>query len=145
MATAVYPYVQYSGMWTKQAQMQAVAAGTWTGLQFGGLYSWGSNLQGQLGLGTSGAGTYNSSPNQVGLLTTWANITTGMLGNAGGFSLATKTDGTLWAWGLNNYGQLGLGNTISYSSPKQVGALTTWSKISEGVYTSVAIDRKSVV
>ena len=29
MATVVYPYVQYSGMWTKQAQMQAVAANTW--------------------------------------------------------------------------------------------------------------------
>jgi hypothetical protein len=29
MATTVYPYVQYSGMWTKQAQMQAIAAGTW--------------------------------------------------------------------------------------------------------------------
>ena len=32
----------------------------------------------------------------------------------------------LWSWGRNHYGQLGLGNTTSYSSPKQVGALTTW-------------------
>jgi alpha-tubulin suppressor-like RCC1 family protein len=33
----------------------------------------------------------------------------------------------LWAWGLNIWGQLGLGNITYYSSPKQVGALTTWN------------------
>ena len=36
----------------------------------------------------------------------------------------------LWSWGRNNRGQLGLGNTTYYSSPKQIGAVTTWSKIS---------------
>jgi alpha-tubulin suppressor-like RCC1 family protein len=36
----------------------------------------------------------------------------------------------LWSWGRNNNGQLGLGNTTYYSSPKQIGSLTTWSKIS---------------
>ena len=33
----------------------------------------------------------------------------------------------LFSWGENTTGQLGLGNTTDYSSPKQVGALTTWS------------------
>ena len=37
--------------------------------------------------------------------------------------------GGLWAWGYNYFGQLGQGNVISYSSPVQVGSLTTWSKI----------------
>ena len=32
----------------------------------------------------------------------------------------------LFSWGQNNLGQLGLGNTTYYSSPKQVGSLTTW-------------------
>ena len=68
----IYPYVQYSGMWTPQSQMQAVAAGTWTGLP--GLWSWGLNSYGQLGLGNT---TYKSSPNQVGALTTWLNIAGG--------------------------------------------------------------------
>ena len=36
----------------------------------------------------------------------------------------------LWSWGRNNFGQLGLGNTISRSSPVQVGALTTWISVS---------------
>jgi alpha-tubulin suppressor-like RCC1 family protein len=44
--------------------------------------------------------------------------------------VAVKTDGTLWAWGQGIYGQLGLNNLTNYSSPKQIGVLTTWSKIS---------------
>jgi alpha-tubulin suppressor-like RCC1 family protein len=42
----------------------------------------------------------------------------------------------LWSWGQNSFGQLGLGNTTSYSSPKQIGALTTWSKVSTGYHVA---------
>ena len=42
----------------------------------------------------------------------------------------SRTDGTLWSWGYNTYGQLGQNNTeIKYSSPVQVGTDTTWSKL----------------
>jgi alpha-tubulin suppressor-like RCC1 family protein len=44
-------------------------------------------------------------------------------------SLATKTDGTLWAWGRNSNGQLGQNNTTQCSSPVQIPG-TTWSSIS---------------
>jgi alpha-tubulin suppressor-like RCC1 family protein len=37
-----------------------------------------------------------------------------------------KSDGTLWMYGQNTYGQLGQGDTTSYSSPKQVGTNTNW-------------------
>ena len=47
--------------------------------------------------------------------------------------------GGLWSWGYNNYGQLGQGNTTTYSSPKQVGALTNWSSVSCGGYFTVSI------
>jgi alpha-tubulin suppressor-like RCC1 family protein len=50
-------------------------------------------------------------------------------------TLAIKTDGTLWSWGFNTNGQLGLGNTTNYSSPKQVGALTTWNKVAAGFFS----------
>ena len=39
---------------------------------------------------------------------------------------ATKTDGTLWAWGRNNWGNLGQNNTVMYSSPVQVPG-TDWT------------------
>ena len=98
----------------------------------GTLWTWGYNANGQLGLGTSGGGTQRSSPVQVGLLTTWLNIA------GGGYNtLAVKTDGTLWSWGYNAQGQLGLGNTTDYSSPKQVGALTAWLKVASGLYHSI--------
>ena len=97
----------------------------------GTLWSWGFNFYGQLGLNNA---TSYSSPKQIGALTSWSVISAG----DGNFSVAIKTDGTLWTWGLNTNGQLGLGNTTSYSSPKQVGALTTWSSISAGQRFSIA-------
>jgi len=91
----------------------------------GTLWAWGSNSSGQLGLGNT---TYYSSPKQVGTLTGWKQAVYSSIGS----SIAIKTDGTLWAWGANNFGQLGFGNTTSRSSPVQVGALTNWSFISMG-------------
>jgi len=98
----------------------------------GTLWAWGKNGNGQLGLGNI---TNYSSPKQVGALTTWLNVASGVNGE---FSIAIKTDGTLWSWGRNNNGTLGLGNTTYYSSPKQVGALTTWSTIARNVYHTLA-------
>jgi alpha-tubulin suppressor-like RCC1 family protein len=98
----------------------------------GTLWSWGTNDSGQLGLGNT---TKYSSPKQVGALTNWLKVSAGQYR----FSAAVKTDGTLWAWGRNLLGQLGLGNTTNYSSPKQVGALTTWLAIAGGEYFCMAI------
>jgi alpha-tubulin suppressor-like RCC1 family protein len=98
----------------------------------GSLWSWGANTAGQLGLGNT---TYYSSPKQVGVLTTWVNVVSG----PGSGVLAIKTDGTLWAWGSSTYGKLGLNNVTDYYSPKQVGALTTWSSISMQYYAGGAL------
>lgn len=89
----------------------------------GTLWAWGYNNNGQLGLGNT---TNYSSPKQVGALTNWLQIAAGYYNGA---ALAIKKDGTLWAWGRNQEGELGLGNIIYYSSPKQVGSLTNWAVV----------------
>ena len=80
----------------------------------------GMNQHGQLALGDT---TYRSSPVQVGALTDWLNAEF----SCGQETMsAVKTDGTLWAWGQNDQGQLGLGDTTNRSSPVQVGGKTDW-------------------
>jgi alpha-tubulin suppressor-like RCC1 family protein len=102
----------------------------------GTLWSWGAAFFGQLGLNDSS--THRSSPVQVGSLTNWKTISTNSVGE-GYIGAAIKTDGTLWTWGSNSVGAMGLGNITSYSSPKQVGALTTWYKLATGSSSVAAI------
>jgi len=100
----------------------------------GTLWTWGSNDNGQLGLGDVGAGTDRSSPEQVGALSIWKSI------DGGGYhTAAIKTDGTLWTWGRNTNGQLGLENVLIRSSPEQVGSLTNWSFVACGGLHTTAI------
>jgi len=98
----------------------------------GTLYMWGSNAYGQLGLGNT---TVYSSPKQVGALTNWSYIACGH----NFYTMGVKTNGTLWAWGLNSSGFLGLNNTTSYSSPMQVGSLTTWKYATAGNGATLAV------
>jgi alpha-tubulin suppressor-like RCC1 family protein len=114
----------------------SVSAGIYCALAIktdGTLWSWGQGANAQLGLGNTSS---YSSPVQVGALTDWASVSASASNN--GSVVATKTDGTLWAWGTNAYGQQGHGNTTTYSSPVQVGALTTWLNACSGNYFTVA-------
>ncbi|MCL2504509.1 MAG: hypothetical protein FWE94_07995, partial [Coriobacteriia bacterium] len=54
-------------------------------------------------------------------------------------SLALKEDGSLWAWGRNDYGQLGIGSTISTSTPVRIGTGTDWKAVSAGFSHSLAL------
>lgn len=57
---------------------------------------------------------------------------------AGGFhSLASKSDGSLWTWGNNEFGQLGDGTTVSSPLPKQVA--TGFAAVSAGLKYTLAI------
>jgi len=98
----------------------------------GTLWSWGSNQYGQLGDGTSS--NYNASPTQVGIENNWHAISAGS-----SHTLAIKNDGTLWAWGRNNYGQLGDGTLVNKSVPTQIGTDTNWKSISASYTNSLAL------
>ena len=96
------------------------------------LWMWGYNGSGQLGNNT--LNNY-SSPIQVGTGSQWFQVATGQ-----SHTLAIDTNGRLWAWGSGaTYGQLGLGNTTSYSSPKQVGSSTNWIKVAAGINASYGL------
>jgi hypothetical protein len=56
-----------------------------------------------------------------------------------GSQAGIKTNGTLWAWGTNDYGQLGDGTTTNRSSPVQIGTGTNWRYVRMGTSATFAI------
>lgn len=98
----------------------------------GSLWGWGNNIEGGLGTGNSADVT---TPAQIGGGTAdWKAIAAG-----NHYTLAIKTNGTLWAWGDNNYGELGDGNTSDQYSPVQIGTGTDWQMVAAGGYFSFGI------
>ena len=91
----------------------------------GTLWMWGRNHWGQLGQ-NSPVNSHRSSPVQVGSGSNWAILARGTADKTSN-PIAIKTDGTLWTWGLNDYGQLGQNSEVQVSSPVQVGTDATWS------------------
>ena len=84
----------------------------------GTLWAWGIDSGGGLGLNNSTTGD-RSSPTQLPG-TQWETISNGNY-----HTVATKTDGSIWVWGANSTGRLGLNNLVQYSSPVQVPG-TSW-------------------
>ena len=54
-------------------------------------------------------------------------------------TLAVRSDGTLWAWGHNDTGQLGDGTTTDRWEPVRVGADTRWAAVSAGFAHTVGL------
>ena len=103
----------------------------------GTLWGWGFHGYGQLGLNEAWGTGSRSSPTQVGTQTTWNCVDT-----ASNSTIATKTDGTLWAFGYATEGALGLntqGPSGSRSSPTQIGTDTDWSITRTGRYVGYAL------
>ena len=101
----------------------------------GTLWIWGYNLYGQLGDNTA---VNKSSPVTTSITgSTWVDIASGRY-----HTIAIKTDGTLWTWGYNFSGQLGLNDTTSRSTPVQeVTGGTNWKQVSSGVFYTAAIKK----
>jgi alpha-tubulin suppressor-like RCC1 family protein len=135
-----------SGYGTNQSSPVQVGTSSWTAVSAGNkhtlairsdakLFSWGNNGSGELGLGDYGYGTNRSSPVQVGT-SSWTAVSAGQY-----HSLAIRSGGSLFAWGNNSLGELGLGDYgygTNRSSPVQVGT-SSWTAVSAGQYHSLAI------
>lgn len=103
------------------------------------LWAWGRNVFGQLG--DNSAPPPNTQPNARDITTplqigsdSWYSISGG-----GEHSLGIKSNGTLWSWGYNAFGQLGDGTTTVRRSPVQIGSFNDWVYVSAGDYHSCAI------
>jgi len=87
----------------------------------GSLWCWGSNALDQLGLGPAGPARA-TSPTRVGTESGWSQV------SAGAFrTCAVRADGTLWCWGANGLGELGVGDTMDRDVPTRVGTESTWT------------------
>lgn len=93
---------------------------------------WGRNTQGQLGDGTSDIDVHSIPMQLAGF--------TGVKGVAAGWghSALLAADGSIWAWGDNDEGQIGDGTTTNSFVPVQTSGLTSMVAIESGYFTMIA-------
>lgn len=84
----------------------------------GQVVAWGNGKHGRLGTGTEAD---QSTPTAVAA--DFGDKTIWQVAAGGAHSLALATDGTAYAWGRGNYGQLGAGGTKSALAPVEIKAL----------------------
>jgi len=107
----------------------------------GSLWVWGWNMYGQLGTGEVGGETTRTTPYQLGTAKDWAAVAAGFV-----HTLALKKDGSLWAWGVDNNGQIGndrvgsplFGDSYCAISPVRVGTSNDWESVLAGAFHTVA-------
>jgi alpha-tubulin suppressor-like RCC1 family protein len=95
----------------------------------GSLWAWGVGNYGNIG---DNAAVHRSSPIQtISFGNNWKQIAAGQT-----YTVAIKTDGTLWSWGNGFYGQIGNNTINNYSSPVQtITAGVNWKQAEADVYT----------
>lgn len=98
------------------------------------LWVWGGDSKGQLGLGSVAPATTETNTNSAMIFSParlgnafWTDVSAGL-----DHSLGVRSDGTLWAWGNNEAGQLGDGTRAQRKKPVQIGAANNWKKVWAG-------------
>jgi alpha-tubulin suppressor-like RCC1 family protein len=104
----------------------------------GSVWACGYNASGQLGQGTTTNSTIPvkvKGPGGVGYLSNIIAIAAG-----DNHSLALAADGTIYAWGYNGYGQLGLGDTANRLYPVQLPARNIYAIATGGYHNLLLAD-----
>lgn len=103
----------------------------------GTVWAWGNNDKGQLCDGTT---TARATPVQIPGLSGVTQISGGPGSDFGyGSGYAMKSDGTVWAWGENNLGQLGDGTKVDRNTPVQVLNISTATQITGSITSGFAL------
>jgi alpha-tubulin suppressor-like RCC1 family protein len=126
------------------ASAQSLAAGnghTVVAKPDGTVWTWGRNADGQLGIGSTSPSELRV-PEQVSALSA---VTVTAVAAGDSHTLARASDGTVWAWGDNVWGQLGDGSSNDRTSPVQVSGLTNVIMISAGQSFSLALKSDGTV
>lgn len=102
------------------------------------LESWGDNYYYQFGTGENNTGRL--FPSIINKDVDWKQVSCG-----GYHSLGLKTNNTLWSWGNNNYGQLGVGDLDTRTSPSQSGTSGIWRYVCSGLLHSVGLQLNGTI
>ena len=105
---------------------------SWALTKTGDVYSWGDNGYGQLGIGNT---TDQNTPVKISTL---SNIKAIYIGSDSYNSFAVTETGDVYAWGSNEYGQLGIGIKGDQQTPVKLNSLTNIEKIYTTGYSSFA-------
>ena len=125
--------VQICGGFTNWCQVSAGYCHSLGVRTDGTAWAWGAGICGLLG--ENNTVNRNSPVSVVGGFADWCQVGAGC-----NHSLGLRTNGTLWAWGCNNTGQLGDGTTVNKSSPVSVvGGFTDWCQVSAGCFRGAAL------
>ncbi len=113
-----------------------LATGYWAAYAIksdGTLWSWGYDLYGELGRNVT-SNTASITIAQIGSAT-WTMVSS----SNDNFAVGLQTDGTIWSWGRNNLGQLGIGSTTDYKVPQKIGSDSNWAYIYSGNNFAMAL------
>ncbi len=136
LLTEAQKYIDISQI-GKDSDWKFIAAGgihTLAIKEDGSLWGWGDDRFGQLGLDSNPETNHYKSPQKITRFTDWVFLEAGRI-----HSFGLREDGSLWGWGYNEKGQLGLGDKINRITPDKINSVNNWAMVTGGDFHTIGI------